>query len=289
MPRSRPVDGFALEYDRAGSGPAVVLLHGWPGSRADQRDVAARLHDHADVVVPDLRGFGGSDRHDRPPPEAYSADAQADSVCALIEELELERPVLAGYDVGSRVAQAIARRRPDDVRALVLAPPLPGIGERILEPQAQREFWYQPFHQLPLSDALMDGDPRAVRAYLEHFWSHWSAPGWSAEPERLDALTDLYARPGAFRASIAWYRAGAGAVAHSLAERPPAPLDRLAVPTTVLWPEHDPLFPLAWSDRLDDYFADARLDVLDGVGHFLPVEAPAAMAEAITRRLAGGA
>jgi pimeloyl-ACP methyl ester carboxylesterase len=282
---SRPVDGFALEYDRAGSGPPVVLLHGWPGSRSDHREVAALLCDHADVVVPDLRGFGGSDRHDRPPSEAYSADAQADSVCGLIEELELDRAVIAGYDVGSRVAQAVARRRPDDVRGLVLAPPLPGIGARVLDPQAQREFWYQPFHQLELSERLIDGDARAVRAYLEHFWSHWSAPGWTVEAERLDALTERYARPGAFRASIAWYRAGAGAVARSLAERPPAPLDRVAVPTTVLWPEHDPLFPVAWSDRIDDYFADAELTVLDGVGHFVPVEAPDAMADAITRRL----
>jgi pimeloyl-ACP methyl ester carboxylesterase len=285
MPRSRPVDGFSLEYDRAGAGPAVVLLHGWPGSRSDHRAVAALLADDADVVVPDLRGFGGSDRHDRPPSEAYSADAQADSVCGLIEELELDRPVIAGYDVGGRVAQAVARRRPDDVRALVLAPPLPGVGARVLEPQAQREFWYQPFHQLELSERLMDGDARAVRAYLEHFWSHWSAPGWTVEPERLDTLTEQYARPGAFRASIGWYRAGAGTVAKALAERPPTPLDRVAVPTAVLWPEHDPLFPLAWSDRIDEFFADAHLTVLDGIGHFVPVEAPDAMAGAIRRRL----
>jgi pimeloyl-ACP methyl ester carboxylesterase len=285
MPRSRPVDGFSLEYDRAGSGPSVVLLHGWPGARSDQREVAALLRDRADVVVPDLRGFGGSDRHDRPPPDAYSADAQADSVCGLIEELALDRPVLAGYDVGSRVAQAIARRLPEDLRGLVLCPPLPGIGERILEPAAQQEFWYQPFHQLELSETLVDGDARAVRAYLAHFWDHWSAPGWTPEPERLDALAALYARPGAFRASIGWYRAGAGAVARSLAERAPAPLDRVAVPTTVLWPEHDPLFPPAWSDRIDEWFADADVRVLDGVGHFVPVEAPGAVAEAISARL----
>jgi pimeloyl-ACP methyl ester carboxylesterase len=285
MPRSRPVDGFSLEYDRAGSGPSVVLLHGWPGARSDQREVAALLRDRADVVVPDLRGFGGSDRHDRPPPDAYSADAQADSVCGLIEELALDRPVLAGYDVGSRVAQAIARRLPEDLRGLVLCPPLPGIGERILAPAAQQEFWYQPFHQLELSETLVDGDARAVRAYLAHFWDHWSAPGWTPEPERVDALAALYARPGAFRASIGWYRAGAGAVARSLAERAPAPLDRVAVPTTVLWPEHDPLFPPAWSDRIDEWFADADVRVLDGVGHFVPVEAPGAVAEAISARL----
>jgi pimeloyl-ACP methyl ester carboxylesterase len=285
--RSRPVDGFCLEYDRAGSGPAVVLLHGWPGSRSDHRDVAALLREDADVVVPDLRGFGGADRHDRPPPEAYSADAQAESVCGLIEELGLERPVLAGYDVGSRVAQAVARRFAGDVRALVVAPPLPGIGPRILEPQAQREFWYQPFHRLALSEALIDGDARAVRAYLEHFWTHWSGPRWAPDPDRFEELVGLYARPGAFRASIAWYRAGAGSVAHSLAERPPAPLDRLAVPTTVLWPEHDPLFPSTWSDRLEEFLADVELHVLDDVGHFVPLEAPAAFADAIRRRLRG--
>src|SRR3954464_12134271 len=305
MPRSRPVDGFSLEYDRAGSGPPVVLLHGWPGARSDQREVAALLGDSADVVVPDLRGFGGSDRHDRPPPDAYSADAQADSICGLIEELALDRPVLAGYDVGSRVAQAVARRLPEDLRGLVLPPPLPGPGAR-LPPRArgparpgappaaggledalaaQREFWYQPFHQLELSETLVDGDARAVRAYLAHFWEHWSAPGWTPEPERLDALAALYARPGAFRASIAWYRAGAGALALSLAERAPAPLDRVAVPTTVLWPEHDRLFPPTWSDRIEEWFADAELRVLDGVGHFVPVEAPGAMAEAISARL----
>jgi pimeloyl-ACP methyl ester carboxylesterase len=285
MPRSRPVDDFTLEYDRAGSGPPVVLLHGWPGSRADQREVAARLQDHADVVVPDLRGFGGSDRHDRPPSEAYSADAQADSVCALLEELELERPVLSGYDVGSRVAQTVARRIADDVRALVVSPPLPGVGRRVLEPDAQREFWYQPFHRLPLAEELIDGDERAVRTYLEHFWRHWGGPGLTIDPARFDTLVADYARPGAFTASIAWYRSGAGTVARSLTERPPAPLDRLAVPTTVLWPEHDPLFPVAWSDRLDEFFADVEVQVLAGVGHFVPMQAPDAVADAIRRRL----
>jgi pimeloyl-ACP methyl ester carboxylesterase len=286
MPRSRPVDGFTLEYDRAGSGPAVVLLHGWPGSRADQHEVAALLAGEADVVVPDLRGFGGSDRHARDAAEAYSAEAQADSVCALIEELELARPVISGYDVGGRVAQAIAARLPDDVRALVVSPPMPGVGRRVLAPEAQREFWYQPFHQLPLSERLVDGDERAVRTYLEHFWTHWSGPGFTPDPARLDALVADYARPGAFIASIAWYRAGAGTVARSLTERPPAPLDRVAVPTTVLWPEHDPLFPRAWSDRLDEFYADVDLQFVDGIGHYVPLEAPERVADAIRARLA---
>jgi pimeloyl-ACP methyl ester carboxylesterase len=86
-------------------------------------------------------------------------------------------------------------------------------------------------------------------------------------------------------ANSAGHRPPARPVARSLAERAPAPLDRVAVPSTVLWPEHDPLFPQAWSDRVDEWFADARVEMLDGVGHFVPVEAPEAMAAAIRRRL----
>ena len=285
MPLSAPVDGFQLAYDRAGEGPPAVLLHGWPGWRADYRDVVPLLTPHADVVVPDLRGFGESDRHVRPPAEAYSAEAQAAGVLALIEELGLDRPVLVGYDVGSRVARMIAATHPDAIRALVLAPPLQGVGERILSAASQREYWYQPFHNLAIADALLDGRPDAVRVYLAHFWEHWSAPGWSLPTERFDELVALYSRPGAFTASIAWYRSGSGGVATALAERAPDPENRVHVPTTVLWGEHEPLFPLAWSDRLGEFYSDFELEIVEGAGHFTPLEAPAAVAEATVRRL----
>lgn len=154
------VDGFRLAYERVGSGPAVVLLHGWPGDRSDYRLVMPLLAGAVDVVVPDLRGFGESDKHPADPAVQYSVDAQARSVIGLIEELGMVRPVLAGYDIGSRIAQRVAATRPDLVRALVVSPPLPGIGDRILSADALREFWYQPFHQLPLAEQLVDGRPR---------------------------------------------------------------------------------------------------------------------------------
>ena len=79
MGRSAPVDGFALAYDRSGAGDPVVLLHGWPGDRTDYQDLVPLLEGGAEVVVPDLRGFGASDKHPAPPAEAYSAAAQAGS------------------------------------------------------------------------------------------------------------------------------------------------------------------------------------------------------------------
>ncbi len=143
------------------------------------------------------------------------------------------------------------------MRALVLAPPLPGAGERVLGPSPQREFWYQAFHQLPLAERLLDGSRPAVRSYLEHFWTRWSGPDFVPDPAELDRLADAYARPGAFTASINWYRAGAGTVAMAMQEKRPAPADRIAAPTTILWPEHDPLFPREWSDRVDDWLPEA--------------------------------
>ena len=279
-------DGFHLEYDRVGAGPSVVLLHGWPGDRTDYAEVVPLLTSHS-VVVPDLRGFGTSSKPSASsklvadPVEQYGVDGQARSIIGLIEGLGLDRPILGGYDIGSRIAQGVARLRPDLVRRLVVTPPLPGVGARVLNPDSQREFWYQYFHRLDLAEELIDGRPVAVRAYLRHFWNHWSGPSFTVSPERLDHLVSVYSPPGAYVASINWYRAGPGATTRYLAEREPDPADRLGVPTTALWPSHDPLFPRAWSDRLGEYFTDVLVQPVDGVGHFVPVEAPSQFAAAL--------
>jgi pimeloyl-ACP methyl ester carboxylesterase/predicted N-acetyltransferase YhbS len=238
------------------------------------------------VVVPDLRGFGESESDTRPAgsANAYAGPAQAESVLGLMRELGVSpaRPaVVAGYDIGSRIAQQMARVAPELVRALVIAPPLPGVGSRVLSEGAVAEFWYQSFHRLELAERLLDGNPAAVRAYLEHFWTHWSGPGYTPEAEQLDRLAEAYGAPGAFTASIGWYRAGSGTVARSLAEQAPAPEDRISVPTTVLWPAHDPLFPVQWADRIDAFFSAATLRRLPDAGHFAPLEAPAEFAAAI--------
>ncbi|AEA24480.1 alpha/beta hydrolase fold protein [Pseudonocardia dioxanivorans CB1190] len=273
--RSRSsVDGFSLAYDRTGTGTPVVLLHGWPGDRVDYAAVAGLLD--ADVIAPDLRGFGGSDKHRG---GDYSASAQAASVLALMDELGIDRAVLGGYDIGSRIAQVVAQQHPDRVAELVVAPPLPGIGRRVLDPTAQQEFWYQSFHRLPLADELLDGRPDAVRAHLRHFWSHWSGPAFTPSEALLDRLTASYGAPGAFAASVGWYRAGSATVVRSLEESSPA--EPAATPITVLWPEFDPLFPRAWADRVGEWYSAATVHHVDGVGHYVPVEAPEVFADAV--------
>lgn len=136
--------------------------------------------------------------------------------------------------------------------------------------------------RLPYERSGSVGGPAAV---LRHFWTHWSGPDYQPEAGELDRLAGAYGEPGAFAASIAWYRAGAGTVATSLAETPPEPGDRLRVPTAVLWPGHDPLFPRAWGDRIDEFFADATVHDVPDAGHFVPLEAPEAFAGAVADAL----
>jgi pimeloyl-ACP methyl ester carboxylesterase len=281
MPLSHTVDGFQLAYDETPGTRPVVLLHGWPGDRSDFREVVPRLPSGVRAIVPDLRGFGASDKHAEPASTAYSAPAQARSVLGLMDELAIDSAVLAGYDIGSRVAQTIAQTSPQRVQAVVLSPPLPGVGQRVLTPEAHREYWYQAFHQLDLVELLIDGDATAVRAYLRHFWTHWSGESFTLPDADLEHLVEVYSPPGAFIASIAWYRAGSGTVARSMAEVAPTPGDRIHTPTTVLWPDSDPLFPLSWSDRVDAFFTDITVRRLRHTGHYTPLEAPAAFADTV--------
>lgn len=283
MATSKPVDGFALTYDRIGprEGPSVMLLHGWPGDRTDYDAVVERFGKSCDLIVPDLRGFGSSDKHLVDPTDHYGVEGQARSVVGLIEELALENLVIGGYDIGSRIAQILAKTRPELVKRIVVGPPAPGVGARMLGEGPMQEFWYQAFNRLTLSEEIIDGNAAAVRAYLRHIWTRWSGPDFTDVDKRVAHLTPLYATPGAFIASIGWYRSGDAAVARALREISAPMGPRIAVPTTFLWPDCDPLFPKAWSDRIDEFFSDAQIVSAGSAGHFLPVEVPDLFSEAL--------
>src|SRR5579864_3841298 len=88
-------DGLELHYVRWGEGtPRVLLLHGWPGFWYDWRRVLPRLALSVAVVALDFRGFGASAKPDWPPQSAYSGEAQARNVLALLDQLGAERVVL---------------------------------------------------------------------------------------------------------------------------------------------------------------------------------------------------
>ncbi|MCO1658370.1 alpha/beta fold hydrolase [Pseudonocardia humida] len=286
----RDAEGHRVHLTRGGTGPAVVCLHGWPGGWFDYRLLRPLLEPVADVVLPDLRGFGGSDRPALPV-AGYSRAAQAAVVLAVLDALGIERAVLVGYDIGSSIAIQVARDAPDRVVGLALGNPMnPAAGPLLLAPEHRGEFWYQDFHQLELASALIDGEPRAVAAYLGHFYRHWGGRQEPLGPAHLAALVRAYAEPGAFTASLNWYRSGSSslpvAVAAARGDAPPAP--PVGVPSAVVWGAADPLFPPAFSEGLEAMLPGHRLTVLEDVGHFVPLEAPGELAAAVRSLLPGG-
>lgn len=273
-------DGLPLHYVRQGEGKsdvAVLLLHGWPGFWYDWRRVLPRVAQFASVIAVDLRGFGSSAKPDWPPDSAYSPEANASNVLTLLDHLQIEKALLVGYDIGSRVAQTVAQQAPERVQALVLSAPVyPGIGTRLQGPEVQRECWYQYFHTIAQADQLIGHDLETVRLYLSYFYDHWIGNKEALRPKEFDAIVQVYAQPGAVRGSIAWYRRASFG---QLAKSPPAPI---AHPTVVLWGEADPVLLAAWADQLQAYFSQLlRVQILPGIGHFVPFEAPDQIIEAI--------
>lgn len=274
-------DGYRVHYTRGGAGPPVVCLHGWPGAWFDYRRLRPLLEPDADVVAVSLRGFGPSERPPLPP-TGFGRDAQVRVVTAVLDALDLDRVVLVGYDIGSSLAIQLARQQPDRVVGLALGNPMhPAAGRLALSPAHRGEFWYQDFHQLRLAEYLVDGEPRAVEAYLRHFYAHWGGRQDALGPAHRAALTRRYAEPGAFAASLNWYRSGSATVRSAMAAASAPPASPVAVPAAVVWGAADPLFPLSFADGLGDILPEHTLTVLDDVGHFVPLEAPAELAAAV--------
>jgi pimeloyl-ACP methyl ester carboxylesterase len=277
-------NGVQLHYLRAGQGPSVVLLHGWPGFWYDWRRVLPRLAREADVIAPDFRGFGESEKPDLPPLEAYTPTIFAQDILTLLNHLNVRRVVVVAHDLGATVAQVLARLAPETIQALVLLnPPYAGVGMRRFEPSVQAELWYQHFHNLPWSDQLIGHHKETIHLYLRHFYTHWLGRQEALDAHEFETIVEMYARPGAMRASILYYRARA---ARRLQEATLAPETfQIPQPTTVLWGQADPVSRWEWSDRLSEYFTQFSLSFLLGVGHFVPFEAPDEVLKAIQTTL----
>lgn len=258
-----------------GDGPAVLLLHGWPGFWFDYRHVIPLLASRARAIAPDLFGFGGSATLAGDPAAVAAEDAHARDMLELLDALGIQRAIVVGHDIGSTVGPAIARLAADRVDGLVLLNPShPTAVARRDSPELQRESWYQQFHLLPLAGDLIDGDRPRVERYLRHFLEHWAGEHRASEAE-LAQIVDVYTRPGAFRASIAWYAARDARRTRGVV---PPPID---LPTIALWGDSDPMRPLVLREGFERTYPRASSRVLSGVGHFVAAEAPDAVAGAI--------
>jgi len=256
--------GVRLHVVIGGAGRALVLLHGWPGYWKDWEKVMPLLASDFKVVVPDLRGFGLSDR-----PEdynEYTLDRYSQDVKNLLDLLDVEKAFLSGFDVGSSVASYFAVKNEERVGGLVLiSPSYPGLGKRRLEEKHARENWYQFFHLTNLAEQLVGYNRETVKIYLTYFFRHWSYRPAFTERD-IEEYVDVFSRglAGGFN----WYKARVKTRYVDWLGRP------VTAPTLILWPDKDPIFPLEWSDNVKTYFPNSKLEVIRDCGHYVPREAP---------------
>ncbi|WP_413756238.1 alpha/beta fold hydrolase [Streptomyces sp. MMBL 11-3] len=194
-------NGTHLSVAAGGSGPVLVLLHGWPQtSRAWARVMPALARRHT-VVVPDLRGTGDSDR----PQGGYAKTGQADDIRGILKALDLTGPVaVAGHDIGSMVAFAWAAAHPEDVSHLILVDSLlPGLGLEEAMNVAEGGMWHFGFFMTPhVPEMLFDGHE------LEFFTATFTAmsnPGTFSDDD-LAAYARAYTGRERLRGGFEHYR-----------------------------------------------------------------------------------
>ena len=270
------IDGLSVFcVDTAPAAPArptVVAVHGIPESSFAWRDVAAVVGGSARMVIPDLPGFG---RSDKPANYDYSLARQSRLLEALLERVVPEAPVhLAVHDIGGPIGLMWAIRNPDRVASLL-----------ILNTTLFLELFRPPAAAL-MSLVPVVG-PRAVAATLareSEFKRAFLRPcARPIDPATLDALYDPYRQPDACRAAaLTWsaYRRGLAAVTRARRALP-----RITAPTTVLFGAHDPYCTPASACAFAARIPNARLRLLDDVGHFTPTEAPTEVADELNSLL----
>jgi pimeloyl-ACP methyl ester carboxylesterase len=269
-----PGVGLQVHGLRAGTPGAqpLMLLHGWPEWSHAWRPLMDRLGPAFDVVAPDLRGFGATQPRTGVPDATAGPERHAQDQLALADALGWAAFGIVSHDVGSFVAQAIARRRPERVAGLFFFNcAYPGIGARWFAPRHVQEVWYQFFHQLPWAAGWVGQSRDSCRAYLRHFLQHWSHRQDWIEPA-LETWVDNFMQPGVLQGGFDWYLSVHETRMAAVEGRAsPAPI---GLPTRVLWGDRDPVLPAAWIDRLAEYFTDLQVEVLPQAGHFVHLECP---------------
>jgi len=192
-------NGTTIHVRVGGSGPAVVLLHGYGETGDMWAPLAAVLARDHTVVVPDLRGLGLSSK----PAGGYDKKTQGGDVAGVLDALHIDKADLVTHDIGNMVGYAFAAENPQRVTRFVLIDaPVPGIGpwEEILKNPL---LWHFRFGG-PDMERLVAG---RERIYLDRFWNEFSA-----DPSRFDEASrvhyaELYALPGAMHAGFSQFAA----------------------------------------------------------------------------------
>ncbi|GAC80893.1 Pimeloyl-ACP methyl ester carboxylesterase [Gordonia malaquae] len=266
-----------LTFDVIDSGPTdgdvVLLLHGFPQTGSSWSGVSAVLNEHGfRTIAPTQRGYspGARPRGRR----AYrTSELTADAV-ALVEQLDRGPVHLVGHDWGAAVAWSLAASRPDLVRSFTsVSVPHPGafISSMTRSRQLLRS-WYMFAFQVPRLPEYL------IRRFPDRFEAKLSSGGLTPE-EAAEIRRDVL-ETDALTGGMNWYRAMMLGAPRDLKRR-------VAVPTTHVWSDADFALDRAGAELAADYVtADFRLEVFEGVSHWIPDQRPTELADVILARIA---
>ena len=266
--REVPANGTTIHVRIGGSGPAVVLLHGFGDTGDMWAPLASALVGTHTVIVPDLRGMGLSAAAER----GFEKTNQAKDVAEVLSSLKIDKADIIGHDIGNMVAFAFAERYPDRTTSLVMMDaPVPGVGpwEDILKSPL---LWHFRFGG-PDMERLVAG---RERIYLDRFWNDFAAKPARFDEASRNHYAELYARPGRMHAGFAQFAAfdqdaidNKSSVAHG----------RLQMPVLAIGGDHSLGATMAFIMR---FAADNVHEVVvTDSGHWLMEEQPSVTVAAI--------
>jgi 3-oxoadipate enol-lactonase len=247
------IDGNTLHYVSYGEGPPVVFVHGLGGSANVWHGAMQAMQQHHHVMSVDLRGHGRSQGRGQ-----FSIEGWAKDLTKLIRHLELPAVTLVGHSLGTQVVQYLAEKQPELCDQLVL---VGGIS------------YFQP----PTLDAYRERADLVAKQGMDILVDAWlegavSPQTHAAAPGTVGLLRELF-----LRNEPAMYAKACKA----LAEAPRVRRDDIGQPTLIVTGAHDRSTPLAMAEELKSSIPVSRVKVLADVGHWLPVEAPGALAATI--------
>ena len=202
--RTATVNGINIHYVVQGEGEPVILLHGWPEFWYAWREQIPVLSESFQVIAPDMRGFGYSDK----PARGYDTRTAASDIYELARLLGHEKVSIVAHDIGVRVAFRFALDHPEAAQRLVFldsTPPFEQLGPQA--PAVVRERWHSYFHQqFDLPEKLIEG---REEVYLRYIFRDWTINKYPPSPEVVREYVRAYSQPGALRGGFSYYRAAA--------------------------------------------------------------------------------
>ncbi|MEX0832667.1 MAG: alpha/beta fold hydrolase [Actinomycetota bacterium] len=243
------LNGLSIAYERAGDGPALVLLHGFLFDSRAWKPQLDSLSDQFTVIAWDAPGAGRSSD----PPDTFGMADWVDCLAGLLDAADIEQAHILGLSWGGILAQEIYRRHPPRVRSLVLADTYAG-WKGSLPPDVVRE---------RVDNCLRDSSlpsPEVVSKYL---------PGMHSEAATRDVRGGLAALMSDF------HPLGFRLMAEDLAQSDTRDLlPNIEVPTLLIWGDQDVRSPMSVAHQMHDAIPGARLAIIEGAGHVSNFEKP---------------